>query len=116
MNSILHAQNERSYGCTFGCGNPYDIIIISVSDATTELLCMPCYIRMATELLTAFMDEMSPELKAALEAMPQAAQVPMNGSKPKPRGKNAPATTDDPDVLEAFESVITVDELPDEFR
>jgi hypothetical protein len=110
------AAPVRSYGCSFGCGNPYDYIVVSVADGTTEFLCMPCYVKLATEIIEAVTNPDSPTVQAALAEMGQVQQTAMNGQGPKRRGKNAPVDADDPDIIEAFDSVITVDELPEEFR
>lgn len=106
----------RSYGCTFGCGNPYDVIIISVADSTTELLCMPCYVRMASEVLATIINPYGEESKRAAEVAGEIVQVPMRGKGARGRGHNAPATADDPDIFEAYDSRITAEELPEEFK
>src|SRR6266436_6138922 len=107
---------ERSYGCSFGCGNPYDYIVVSVADSSTEMLCMPCYVKLATEIIEAVTNPDSDLVRKVMAESGSIAQTPMKGSGPKRRGKNAPAGTEDPDLLEAFDSIITVDELPEEFR
>jgi hypothetical protein len=110
------APAERSYGCTFGCGNPYDYILIDVQSSTTEFLCLPDFIRLAADMVTAATD---PDDKLAMEA---AAYVAVNGEpaapgpKGKRRGHNAPATNESADVFAAYDSLITADELGDEFR
>lgn len=107
---------DRSYGCSFGCGNPYDYIVIDVASGTTEFLCLPDYCRLAADMLKAVMEPDSEEVRQAVAAMGQIDAVPMNGSKVKARGKNAPTNADDPDLIAAFDGIITADELPDEFR
>lgn len=106
----------RSYGCTFGCGNPYDVIVIMVSDGTTEFVCIPCFVKLASDMVAAITDGDDPNVKAAMEW----ASANPSESAPGPTGKrgkhNAPATNDDPDLLDAFDDVITVDDLPEEFR
>lgn len=106
----------RSYGCTFGCGNPYDFVVVSVLDGTTELLCVPCFVRMASDMVHAVTEATDAEAAKWLADAGTMQQAPMNGRKPRARGKNAPATSTDPDIIEAFDTVITVDELPEEFR
>jgi len=107
---------ERSYGCTFGCGNPYDYVFIDVRGCTTEFLCLPCFVRLASDIVNAVV-EVDPAKEAAwLKAMSPLDTTPMSGNGPKPRGHNAPATNDDPDLFEAFDGTITVDELPDGFK
>lgn len=107
---------ERSYGCSYGCGNPYDYVFVSVRDGTTEFLCLPCFLTLAQQLVTAVIDPSDPTVQAAVADMPALEQAPMNGRGAKRRGKNAPTTADDPDLFEAFDSVITVDDLPEAFR
>lgn len=116
MSSDQPAQNERSYGCSFGCGNPYDYIIINVQDGSVEFLCLPCFVRLATDMVAAVT---SPDDPKVIEAMKAAAGNVIElapGPSGKKRGKNAPAATEDPDLLAAFDDRITVDELPEEFR
>jgi hypothetical protein len=106
----------RSYGCSFGCGNPYDFVIVSIADGTTEFPCMPCFVKLASDVLTAMTEGVSPEVAAELAAMTGDNIAPMNGSGIRARGKNAPVDTDDSDLVEAFDSRVTVDELGDEFK
>lgn len=116
MAAATRAVPERSYGCTFGCGNPYDYVFISVRDGTTEFLCMPCFLRLAHDILGA-VTEPDPEQTAKwLHAMSPLDPTPVTGSAPKGRGHNAPATNDDPELFDAFDGVITVEELGDEFK
>jgi len=107
---------ERSYGCTFGCGNPYDYVFISVRDGTTEFLCLPCFVRLASDIVGAVTNP-DPEKEAAwLKAMSPLEHAHTTGTAPKPRGRNAPATNDDPELFDTFDGVITEDELPKEFK
>jgi len=105
----------RSYGCSFGCGNPYDYVFVSVSDGTTEFLCMPCFVKLASDIVEAATSTDGTKWMQELAEIGGGNQAPVNGPAPKRRGKNAPADTDDPDLIEAFDSRITVDELGDEF-
>lgn len=107
---------ERSYGCTFGCGNPYDYVFISVRDGTTEFLCLPCFVRLAHDILSA-VNEPDPEQVAKwLHTISPLDQAPMSGRGVRKGRKNAPATSDDPELFDAYDSVITEDELPEAFR
>lgn len=110
------APPERSYGCTFGCGNPYDYVFVDVRSGTTEFLCLPCFVRLAHDMLQT-VAEPNPEKTAKwLHAIAPFDTAPMTGNGPRKRGHNAPATTDDPELFDAFEAVITEEELGDEFR
>lgn len=106
----------RSYGCTFGCGNPYDYIVVNVQDGSTDFLCLPCFVRLATDMVAAVTDPDDPKVKAAMAEAEALAIAPMAVPFIPPRGRNAPATTDDDDLIEAYSGVITVDELPEEFK
>jgi hypothetical protein len=113
---IMESPVIRSYGCSFGCGNPYDYVFVTVADGTTEFLCLPCFVRLASDLLEAVTEPDSPRVRAAVADMGKLESAPMISSRVKSRGKNAPADSDDPDLFEAFDSVITEDDLPAEFR
>lgn len=116
MTAVDGEDQTRSYGCTYGCGNPYDVILISVADGTTEFLCMPHFTTLAFDIIKAMTEGDNPDTLAAMAyaASNPIAQAP--GPRGKRRGHNAPATTDDASLVEAFDSVLTVDELSDEFK
>jgi hypothetical protein len=99
-----------------GCGNPYDYILVDVATGDALMVCVPCFIKQAADMVTAFIDPNNPMVAHAmtLSAANGSAQAP--GPKGKPRGKNAPADSDDPGLFEAYDSVITADELPEAFR
>lgn len=106
----------RSYGCTFGCGNPYDYILIDVASGESQFLCLPCYIRLTGDMVKAVVEGENEDVKAwvALGAMAIGDFVP--GPKGKPRGRNAPATSGDPDLFEAYDGRTMPEDLPEEFR
>lgn len=107
---------ERSYGCSFGCGNPYDFVLVDVASAETQFLCTMCFMRIASQMITAMVDANDPQV---VEAMAYALQAPAEqvpGPRARKRGKNPPVGTTDPGVFEAYDGVITTEDLPDEFR
>ena len=112
--SAAHAG--RSYGCTYGCGNPYDVLLVSVADGTTEFLCLPCLVKLAADMVTGIINAESANVDAKVRKAGTVQQAPMDGNGARPRGHNAPVTTDDPDLFAAFDAVITADELPEQFR
>lgn len=116
MSADANVTPLRSYGCSFGCGNPYDVVVVFVNDGTSQFLCIPCFVRTAHDMIAAITTPDDPDVAARLNGDVAPSQAPMAWSKVEVRGKNAPADVDDPDVIEAFQSVITEDELPDEFR
>lgn len=107
---------DRSYGCSFGDGNPYDFILVTVADATTLFLCLPCYLRTSIDVVTAVTQPDSPDVRAALAAAGSVESVPMTSGRVRKRGKNAPADVEDDGLIEAYDGFVTEDELPDEFR
>lgn len=109
-------ESERSYGCTFGCGNPYDFVFISVRDGTTEFLCLPCMVRLAGDMVAAITEATPEDTAKWLKTISPLDPAPMKGNGARARGRNAPVTSDDPELFEAFDSIITENELPEEFR
>lgn len=106
----------RSYGCSFGCGNPYDVIVVMVADGTTEFLCMPCFIKMASDMVEAITNPDSPMVQLALTEAGEIEAAAMNSPGPRKRGKNAPVTAEGDDILEAYEALVLEDELPDAYK
>lgn len=113
---MKHVPAPRSYGCSMGDGNPYDFVVVTVVDSTTLFLCAPCFVRTAMEMVQALTEPDSPEVKTALSRVGDTVTVPFDNGQVRGRGHNAPAETEDPDLFEAFETVITVDELGDDFK
>lgn len=107
---------QRSYGCSFGCGNPYDYVIVQVSDGTTEFACLPCFVKLASDMLMAVIDPTNDIVKLAVDAADAVDQAPMANNTVRKRGKNAPANADDDDLIAAFDGVITAEDLPEAFR
>jgi len=101
---------ERSYGCSWGCGNPYDYIIISVADGTTEFMCLVCYLKLAQDMIMAVLNPQDPAVKAAMADLGGIEKAPMTSGRVRKRGKNAPADIDDDDLISAFDSRITDDD------
>lgn len=109
-------EETRSYGCTFGCGNPYDYVFISVRDGTTEFLCLPCFVRLASDIVSAVTEPNPEQVAKWLHTISPLAAAPMKANGAKRGRKNAPATNEDPGLFEAFDSRIDASELPAEFR
>lgn len=107
---------KRSYGCSYGDGNPYDFVIIQVGEKEVLMLCTPCFIQTAAQMLEAMQNPDNEVVRKMLAEAPDASeQVPFEDDIPG-RGHNAPVETKDPDAIEAFESFVLEDELPDGFK
>lgn len=106
----------RSYGCTFGCGNPYDVVVVQVADGTTEFLCWPCFIKLSADILAAITETDNPTINLALASMNGLGGQAVPGPTGRDRGHNAPATSDDADLFAAYDDVVTLEELPEDFR
>jgi len=110
------APEIRSYGCTFGCGNPYDIIVVTVLDGSTELLCIPCFIKMAYDMTEAITNPDSDVARNAASVLAGLGDAQVPGPTAKRGRKNAPATSTDPGMFEAYEEITALDEMPEEFH
>lgn len=108
--------DTRSYGCSMGCGNPYDYVLVDVRSAEALMVCVPCYVRIAMDMVTALTDPDNPEVARMLAAVSSVMGEPVKGPSGKRGRRNAPAEMDNPDVFEAFDATVTADELSEEFR
>lgn len=104
---------QRSYGCSYGCGNPYDFIVVMVRDAETQMLCVPCFIRTAMDMVSAIVEPDNPDVQQRVMEAPAPEQVPMNGRQVAARGHEAPVDSLDPDAIGKFEGYVLSDEIDD---
>lgn len=106
-------ESTRSYGCSNGCGNPYDVILINIKDLSSDALCMPCFVHVATGVIEAMTNAGSPEVQAALAyaASVQGEQVP--GPSGRPGRRNAPANSQDASMFEAYDTTVEWDGNPE---
>lgn len=109
--SEIETIDARSYGCSLGCGNPYDFVVVLVQDSTTQMLCTPCFVRTAADMLEAMTNMSDPEVQRRIAEAGAVEQVPMYGRQVAARGHEAPADTIDPDAIETFESYVLEDEV-----
>jgi hypothetical protein len=107
---------QRSYGCTYGCGNPYDFLLVSVADSTTEFLCLPCLVHLAGDMVEAMVNPDNPEVQRKVREAGIVDMATVTGSAPRARGHNAPVGTDDDALISAFDDRVMAEELSDEFR
>lgn len=101
----------RSYGCSLACGNPYDFIVVLVQDGTTQMLCTPCFVRTAADMLEAMTNPDDPEVQRRIAEAGAVEQVPMYGRQVAGRGHEAPADSLDPDAISEFEGYVLDDEV-----
>jgi hypothetical protein len=101
----------RSYGCSLACGNPYDFIVVLVEDSSTQMLCTPCFVRTAADMLEAMLNPDDPEVQQRIASAGDIDTVPMKGRQVAKRGHEAPADSLDPDAIEVFESYVLDDEI-----
>lgn len=107
---------QRAYGCSYACGNPYDFVVVTVTDGSTLMLCTPCFIQTAGEMMEAMINPENSEVVRKLREAGEVNVTPMTDGGVKRRGHNAPVDTEDPDAIDKFEAFILPDELPDDFR
>lgn len=108
--------SKRSYGCSFGDGNPYDYIMVDAQSGDTLFVCVPCFIRQAMDMATAFINSDDPNVRAIVEMMEQAQGEPVPGPAGRKRGHNAPAGEFGEELFDHYEDRVLPDELPPEFR
>lgn len=106
----------RSYGCEYGCGNAYDIILLQPLDSTTMYLCFPHFFQTAADVYKAFMSAASPELREMMEELSSLETSDVSGSKPRAGRHNAPIGTDNQDVIDHFDGIVYEDELDERFK
>lgn len=109
-------ESAMSYGCQFGCGNGMEIVMVQIRDGSLLMVCIPCFVRVAIDIVDAMTGGNGTNLTAEmaeLKAM-DAEQAP--GPRARRRGHNAPVGNTDPDLFEAFDTAVTVDELDDRFK
>lgn len=111
--SETDTTERRSYGCSYGCGNPFDFVITTVQDSTTLMLCVPCYVRTAMDVVAAITEPNNPDVRDRIADAGMVDTVPMTGRQVAPRGHEAPVDSMDPDAIETFESYILDDEVSD---
>lgn len=106
----------RSYGCSYGCGNPYDFVVTTISDMSSLALCAVCFMRTAHDMMTAVMDPNNPEVQKRVAEAQLDNVVQFDAEHLKRRGHNAPVDASSQDAIDAFDGYVMEDELPDEFR
>lgn len=106
-------ESQRSYGCQFGCGNPMDVILTQIMDNSTLIVCLPCFVRVAIEIVDAMTGDVSPEVEASRQELNAMEQAPQTGARARRGRHNAPVGTTSDDLIEAYDSAVTVDELDD---
>lgn len=106
----------RSYGCEYGCGNAYDIILLQPLDSTTMYLCFPHFFQTAADVYTAFMGEATPELREMMGELASLVTTDVAGDKPRRGRHNAPVGTDNQDIIDTFDGVVYEDELDERFQ
>lgn len=116
MTELSKREIKRSYGCSYGCGSPYDLIVVSTKDASTLMLCTPCFIQTAAQMLEAMTNPENSEVVKMLKEAGEPDQVPFDDDQFEGKNRHAPVELDDPDAIEAFEGLVPYDELPPEFR
>lgn len=107
---------KRSYGCSLGCGNAYDFVVVLVQDGTTQFLCTPCFVRTAADMLEAMTNPDSAEVQRRMGEAGEVDVTPMTQDFVMGRGHNAPAGVEDPDAIETFAGFVLEEELPDAMR
>lgn len=94
---------DRTYPCSYGCGNQIDVILTQVEDSTTLMLCMPCFILTAQQVLEAMVNPDNPDVKKRISdagAVNRATRGKAASSRAKKPEEQDP---DDPDYIAPFQ-------------
>lgn len=110
MSSVDHAENPTSFGCTFGCGNAYDFVVVNVRDNSTEMLCAPCFCTLASNMIEAAVNPDNPTVVAAMALRQSIAADQVPGPTGRRGRRNPPATSHDPDLFAAYDPSADEDE------
>lgn len=105
-----------SYGCQYGCGNPYHVILINVLGGDTLFLCMPHFVSTSVDIVDAMTKGVSPEVEAERQAMNAEAVDGGQHTRAKRGRHNAPSGEEDPDAVAAFDGIVYEDELDERFQ
>jgi hypothetical protein len=104
----------RSYGCSYGCGRPYDFIVTNVSDMSSLALCAVDFMRTAHDMMVAAMESDNPDVQERLAEAVLTDVVPFEDNGLKRGRHNAPVEANSADAIAAFDGFVFEDELPDE--
>jgi hypothetical protein len=108
--------SARSYGCSFGDGNPYDYIMVDAQSGDTLFVCIPCFVRQAMEMVAAFISSDDPATQAVVEEMERRQGEPVPGPTGRKRGRNAPVGKAGEDLFDEYGEGAVFAALPEEFR
>lgn len=64
-------------GCSFGCGNRFEYVIVTRADGTSLFLCVPCFLHLAVDMANAVNDGLPPEAQNALREIESMEQAPV---------------------------------------
>ena len=106
----------RSFGCQYACGNPMDVVVTQFKDSSTLFLCYPCFVLTAVQVADALTGESAIDTSDEERELAEQDEAPSETARARRGRHNAPAGTDDLDLIEAFDSRVYEDELPDEFK
>jgi hypothetical protein len=72
------------YKCDFGCGNAVEFVMTMLEDNTTQKLCIPCFVGVATDIIVAMTEPDNPAVTQAVESYAEREEEPVGT-----RGRNA---------------------------
>lgn len=50
------------HACQYGCGRPYDVIMVQVIDGSSSFLCIPCLMAWSHQIMTAMVEPENPQV------------------------------------------------------
>lgn len=109
-------EPKRSYGCSFGCGRPFDYVLANVEDSEVLFLDVVCFLRLVKDMVDAMVDPEDGAIAYKLAKAGSVEHVPDNSDSVKPSGHNAPIGIGNDDAIEEYDGYVLEDELSDEFK
>lgn len=96
-------EDPCEHMCSFGCGNTYQFVVVTIEDSTTQLMCVPCFIETAAQMVNAIVNPGDPRVQ---DAMAQYADIEMSGTTRRRRVRSTgplDIEAGDGDALDPFE-------------
>lgn len=107
---------EKNHDCQNGCGNVADVVVVNLDDSNADIVCMPCFLRLANDISQQFMENINSG-KEALEIQEEVERIDreerLKDWEPGPQ----PVATQDGTALDLDTTPVPANpNLPEAFR
>lgn len=59
-------MTDHNHSCQNGCGNIADVVVVNLDDNQADIVCMPCFLRLANDISRQFMENMTEQRAVAV--------------------------------------------------